>query len=168
VATVQAQKVQGEAQEEHQAQLTAANNAATAMQLSSLRIQQSQAKESSARETQKAKQATDRAKATAVVAAGEAGVQGNSVDALLSEYSSNLGQYKEAVTRQAQINDASFEDQASAAVKSGQYQNLNINAPIERPQYGTAALNFGTSAMGAVTAYRANQAAAKKNGSGKG
>lgn len=155
-ASLAGQSAQAKAQGQYQAELTKANNASATLQLSNLRIQQAQTRESAARESQKAKLANQRARATAVVAAGEAGVAGNSVDALLHEYSAQLGTYKEAATRQTQVQDAAFEDQALAIVAGARSQNLNINAPIAQPQYGLEALRFGTNALGAYRDYNPN------------
>lgn len=153
VAQVQGQKANATAQEITQGNLTRANNATAALQLSQLRIQQAQGRESAAREGEKARLASQRSKATATVAAGEAGVQGASVEALMQEYSMNLGQFREASLRQQQLSNAAATDQAENILLGAKYSNLNINAPIAQPQYAAAAINFGADALGAYRAY---------------
>jgi len=142
------------AQAGYQRQLTAATNTQAAAQASALRQQQAQANESSARETEKARLASQRAKATATVAAGEAGVSGNSVDALLAEYNTQLGQLKEATLRQQQLRDAAYQDEAEAVRTGASYQGLQINAPVAGPNVGAAALKFGADALGIYRDYK--------------
>lgn len=160
--TVIAQSRQASAQEQQQQQLVASNNTEAGIRLSQLRIQQSQAKESSAREGEKARQASQRGKATTVVAAGEAGIQGASVDALLQEHASNLGSFKEATLRQGQLNDSQYTDRADAILSGTNYENLSINAPVTGPNYLGGALQLAGSAMGAYREYNPSSFLKKK------
>lgn len=148
-----AQSAEAKAQGTYQNQLVAANNATTGVQLSSLRIQQSENRESAARELDKAKRVNTRAKSSAVVAAGEAGITGNSVDALLNEYSAEFGRYSEATTRQTKMQDDSYADQATAMVTGAKQQNLSIQAPIAGPNYAASAVNVASSGLGAYASY---------------
>lgn len=153
VATVVAQKQQAVAQERQQTALTKANNASAYSQMSQLRIQQAQTNESTARETEKARLANQRAMSTGTVAAGEAGVQGNSVAGLLQEYGMQFGQFKEASTRQAQLNASGTENQLEAVRLNGDAQNLNINAPITQPNYLGEGLKVAGSALSTYRSY---------------
>lgn len=159
-AQVAGEAQQAKAQTAYQQKLVAANNTETGNQLSRLRIEQSQSREAATRESEKARLASQAAKSRAAVAAGEAGVQGQSVDALLSEYDANLGRFKEADLRQRQLNDASYADKAAAISAGANYQNLQINAPVVGPNYGAAALRIGGSALSAYRSY--NPSAFKK------
>lgn len=172
VTTIQGQNYAANAQEAQQAELSAANNAEAANNLSQLRIQQAQARESSAREGEKARLASQRATATATTAAGESGTRGQSVDAMLQEYAVNFGQFKEASLRQRQIEDAAYEDQAIAIRQGARYSNLRINAPVTGANVAGAALNFGAQALGAFRdynpdAFKKTSAPAPKPGGGK-
>jgi len=158
--TVAEQHSQAKSQAAYQESLTKASNTQAENSIAALRIQQAQSRESTARETEKARLASQRAKASAEVAAGEAGVSGNSVDALLQEYSTNLDQFKEATIRQRSLEDASYADQVAAIRSGASYQALQINAPIAQPQYGAAALKLGADALGAYRSY--NPSAFKK------
>lgn len=154
------QKQQQVAQERQQRSLVAANNAESQLQLGQLRTQQAQSRESAALEGEKARLASQKAKATATVAAGEAGVSGHSVDAVLAEYSANLSRFKEGSLRQRQLEDSAYADRAVAIQSGARYQNLQINAPVAGPNYAAGLLNFGSQALGAYTAY--NPGAFKK------
>jgi hypothetical protein len=150
VASIQAQKANAAAQEIQQQQLTEANNNVVYQQQADIRTQQAQQAEQQAREGEKARLTNQSAKSTATVAAGEAGVQGASVGALLDEYDMNLGQFREASIRQAQLNDIGAGQQIAALQQGGRYQNLQINRPVAQPQYGAAALNLASSAFGTL------------------
>jgi hypothetical protein len=167
-ASVQGQKNAADAQLEQQRGLTAANGvvlneqlAASREQATQLRMQEAQQQESIARENEKARLASQRGRATAIVSAGEAGVSGSSVDALLSEYGAQLGQFREATNRQQQLNSQATNAQV-ATVQTGargqamgaRFQNLQINAPVVGPNYGAAIAQFGASALGTYKDYR--------------
>lgn len=147
------QNQQAKAQRGYQSQLVAANNAEANNALSMLRIEQAQTRESNARELQKAQLASKAARSTAIVAAGEAGVTGNSVDAMLQEYSANLGAYKETALRQQQIQESSFADRATAIRSGARYDALRINAPVSGANVGAALAQFGGQALGAYRDY---------------
>ncbi len=153
VATAQGQKYAADAQADQQRQLVAANNSNADEQISQLRIQQAQNAESVARDNERARLAAQRSKASATVAAGEAGVTGNSVDALLGEYDAQLGQYREATLRQRQLNDQGANTQIDAIRTGTRYQNLQINAPISGPNYAAIGLGFLKDSLGTYKAY---------------
>lgn len=161
-ATLIGQKQQADAQAEHQAQLTESATKVAYANMSQLRIGQAQSAEASARELEKARLASQKASSTAQVAAGEAGVSGNSVGSLLQEYGMQFSQFKEASTRQAQLGASSSEAQVEAARLGGDNQNLNINAPITGPNYLAEGLKLSSSALGAYQVY--NPSAFKKAG----
>jgi hypothetical protein len=152
-SSVQGQKYAAEAQAEQQKNLTAANNAVAGEQIAQLRLQEAQSREASARENEKARLATQKAKASAVVGAGEAGVSGASVDALLGEYGMQLGQFREAVNRQGQLSTTAVNSQIESIRTGSRFQNLQINAPIVGPNYTGAAINFAGDALGTYKAY---------------
>lgn len=152
-AQIQGQKAQAKAQTAEQQQLVAANNEVVNQEQSTLREQEAQAKESVARENFKAQLTNDRAKSTATVAAGEAGVSGSSVTALLNEYDMHLGQFREATNRQGTLTSQGVTQQLQAIGKGAMFQNLQINAPVSQPQYGAAAISFAGDALSAYRAY---------------
>lgn len=158
--TIIGQRQQAKAQEAQQQALVAANNAVSGEQMAALRVQEAQSREATARENEKARLASQKAQATARVAAGEAGVEGNSVDALLQEYRMNLGQFREATTRQGQLNATATAANIEAIRTGARFQNLQINAPVVGPNYAGEALRLGQNGLGAYAAY--NPSAFKK------
>ncbi len=155
-ASLEGQRYQASTQATHQRELTKANNASAAEQMSQLRIQEAQSTESRARETEKARLASQKAVSTATVAAGEAGVGGNSVDALLQEYGMQFGQFKEASARQAAFNKSATDAQVAATSLGGNYQNKSINAPIVGPNYLAEGLRLGGDYLRSYNAFRPN------------
>lgn len=151
--TIQGQRQAAKAQANYQKELVEANNKVSYEQQAALRIQQGQDMESRARENEKARLASQRAVSTTTTAAGEAGVSGASVDALLGEYNSTLGQFRESTLRQGQLYASGVGAQIDA-LRAGQgMSNLQINAPVSQPNYAAAVLNFGADALGAYRAY---------------
>lgn len=153
VASLQGQKYAADAQARNQGDLTTANNQVAVEQMSQLRIQQAQSQEATTRDNERARLAAQRARSTATVAAGEAGVSGNSVDALLAEYGQQLGQYREATNRQTQLNAQGINTQVAAIRTGTRFQNLQINAPIAGPNYGAAAVRLAGDVLGTYRAY---------------
>lgn len=152
-ASIQGQRYQAQAQEQQQAELTKANNFVAGEQMAQTRLQEAQQAEAAARENEKARLAAQKARSTAVVTAGEAGVSGASVDALLGEYGMQLGQFREASNRQTQLTASASASQIAAIQTGARFQNLSINAPIVGPNYGAEAVKFAGSAMSTYQAY---------------
>jgi hypothetical protein len=144
--TLTAQKKQADAQTDYQEDLGKANVTAARIQAEQLRDQQAQANEATQREAQAAALASKQAKSTAVVSAGEAGVSGNSVEALLQEYRATEGRWMEAHLRQQQLTDVSTEQQLEALRINTDAGNLSMNAPVAQPNYLAGALSFGAQA----------------------
>jgi hypothetical protein len=150
---IDAQNKAQDAQEEYQKDLVESSNKAAYEQQVALRNQEAQNSEASARENERARLASQSAQATANVALGEAGISGNTADALLSEYNMNLGQYREALTRQDQLSKTGTEDQIRASLMGTRFQNLSINQKTVGANYGAAGLDFAGSALGSYRAY---------------
>lgn len=141
-------------QEDYQAQVAESGAKSAATQMAQIREREAQQRETAAREGEKARLATQKSVSTATVAAGEAGVSGNSVDALLQEYGMQFGQYKEASLRQQQF-DAAQADAQITALKEGATNNaLSVQAPVNYANVGAAALGFAGDAIGSTRDYR--------------
>lgn len=151
-ASLIGQKQQADAQEKYQKQLAAANVQAAQVQSSQVRDQQAQSNEANARDMQQARLASLKAQSTGTVAAGEAGVAGSSVDALLRDYRAQEGVYKEAILRQRQLTDVSAGQQIDAIRAGADTGNLSMNAPVAQPNYLAGALSFGAQAAGTFAA----------------
>jgi hypothetical protein len=153
-ASIQGQRANQIAQENYQKETVKANNKVSYEQMSALRIQQSEDAESRARENEKARLISQRAASTAATAAGEAGVSGASVDALLGEYQMQFGQFRESTLRQGQFYASGVDAQIDAIRSGAGMSNLQINAPVSRPNYAAAVAQFGSDSLGAYRAYK--------------
>ena len=164
VTTVEGQAAQAKSQTAEQQALVAANNATTSTQESAVRANQFQKNQATTQENERATLANQRATATALTGAGESGVQGASVDAMLSDYQQQYNQYRTATMRQSNANASDANYQIDSLRTGNVYQDLSINAPVAQPQYLAAGLNMASSDMGAYRAYNPN--AFRANGGG--
>lgn len=160
--TITAQQNQAEAQSDYQTKLGRENNKAAARQAEMARDEQAQAKEAAARDAAAAALASKRAKSSALTAAGESGVSGNSVDALLRDYRAQEGFYKEALIRQNQLTDVGTGQKVDAIMQGATASNLSMNAPIAQPNYLSAALKVGEATFGAMRQYQLDKKEALK------
>jgi hypothetical protein len=135
---------------------------------SALRLRQAQEKEAATRELAKVSMEARAASSRAVVAAGEAGVTGLSVDALLGEIRRQELGYFETTTRQGQMRD-SYYDQSLANMTTGLGMNLEtsrlasqmnvnqINRPIQKPSFASFMINNTSAVLGAGQNYYQNK-----------
>lgn len=152
--SMEQQRSAANSQADYQEQLAAANVENARIQSEQVRDQQAQTNEGTQRESFQASLASKQAASTATVAAGEAGVTGNSVDALLKDFKMQEGLYKESLLRQKQLTDVSAGQNINAIRSSADASNLSMNAPIAQPNYLAAALNFGAQATGTYASAR--------------
>jgi len=119
------------------------------------RIRQEQ--EATVTEEERNARAAASARATARTAAGEAGVAGLSVEALLNDFTAQEGRYRYGVRR----NNELVTDQLTAEMEGARAQaqgrihsitSLNLE-PVSRPTYLGAALRIGGDALGAYAKY---------------
>tara|TARA_Y100000361_G_scaffold41014_1_gene35169 strand:+ start:4502 stop:5143 length:642 start_codon:yes stop_codon:yes gene_type:complete len=87
------------------------------------------------------------ARATARVVAGEAGVGGRSVDALVADYTRKEAEYNFSLAQQDQMNFVNSQINLDNAAGQSRSNMLRINKPIEQPNYLGAILD------GAQTAF---------------
>jgi hypothetical protein len=131
----------------------------------SLFTQQAQQNEQAARELNKVAMEARAASSRATVAAGEAGVSGLSVDALLGDITRQELGYFEASTRQGQMRDQYYAETTKNMQKAlemnldysrmGSQMNLaQINRPIAKPSWAAFGINLGTQTLGAADAYQ--------------
>ena len=127
--------------------------------------QMSQQNEQAARELNKVSMEARAASSRATVAAGEAGISGLSVDALLGDITRQELGYFEASTRQGQLRDQYY-GQTTANMNKALEMNLDysrmgsqmnlaqINRPIAKPSWSAFAIGLGTQALGAADSYQ--------------
>ena len=145
--SIYSQQQAASAQAKVQQRASAAERERLLQQMSAERIQQAFDNEERSKEMQKASKKAREARATAVVSAGEAGVSGLSVQALLDDYSRQEGAYRYGLIRQGEQQDVGRE----LRLKDGQMQSYNnllsINKPIAQTDYLGSALDGAKTGM---------------------
>ena len=133
----------------YQAQAAAAERQRFMQEQTSLRMRQAQEQEAVGREleqvSRKSQQALDRAR----VSAGEAGVAGASVQALMDDYTRQEGAYRSALLRQQELGGVATAMGLEQAGFATTQRQIGINQPINRPSALTSLLQTATSAAGA-------------------
>ncbi|WP_132413098.1 hypothetical protein [Neorhizobium sp. S3-V5DH] len=94
-------------------------------------------------------------RATASVAAGEAGVAGLSVDALISDYYGQQGRYERTLSNNMQMQEDYLvgEMDATRAQAAGRINSVDQGTP---PSFLDAAIRIGSSALDGFTSYNRN------------
>ena len=155
------QQQQANQQRDYQKSVQEAQNEAYQQQASALRQQQNLEAEAAARESQKVAKQTKETLATVKTAAGEAGVTGISVEALVSDFERNSYSQLEAINRQKQLGDISITNQLEAARMGTYNANIGANSPIARPSFLATALQIGTGAVNSAGTYYQLKGSAK-------
>ena len=143
---------QAKQQAAYQAQAAAAERQRFLQEQTSLRMRQAQEQEAVGRELEQVSKKSQEALARARVSAGEAGVAGASVQALMDDYVRQEGGYRAALLRQQELGQVATGLQLEQAGFATQQRQIGINRPIARPDFLTTALSTATSALGAYGA----------------
>lgn len=146
------QRQQAKQQARYQAQAAKAERERAIQEQRSIRMRQAQEQEATNRELADVALKSREALATATVSAGESGVAGLSVDALLDDYTRQEASYRMGIGRQQEMKDL----QTGLALTDAGFRSrsnlININRPINRPSFLTAALDAGSRGL---SGYRA-------------
>jgi len=112
------------------------------------------AQEQAAASTEKmnANIASAEARATAMTAAGEGGVQGNSVSQLLASYYSKQGRYNEALDTNLQMSRQALADSMDQT-RNGTISTINSLPTPQRPSFLDAAIRVAGSGLSAAGDY---------------
>ncbi len=145
------QRQQAKAQAAYQAQSAAAERQRALQEQSSIRMQQAQQQEATARELQQVSRKSQEALARARVSAGEAGVAGASVQALMDDYSRQEAGYRAATLRQQELTGVGTQLGLEQAGLASQQRLISINQPISKPSFLTAGLE---AVSGGLSGYR--------------
>ena len=140
---------QAKQQAAYQAQAAAAERQRFLQEQTSIRMRQAQEQEAVGRELEQVSRKSQEALARARVSAGEAGVAGASVQALMDDYVRQEGGYRAALLRQQELSGVGTGLQLEQAGFGTQQRQIGINRPIARPSFLTAALSTATGALGA-------------------
>lgn len=139
--TVIGQQQMAKTQAEAQRRASAAERQRYLHEVSSMRIQQGQEQVAAAQKLSESARKAMEARATARVSAGEAGVAGLSVDALINDLTRKEAEYSFNVQEQTRMSDVNRQLQLRDAGLGFTNNMLRINKPIEQPNYLGAALS---------------------------
>ena len=145
------QRQQAKAQAAYQAQSAAAERQRALQEQTSIRMRQAQEQEATARELEQVSRKSQEALARARVSAGEAGVAGASVQALMDDYTRQEAGYRAATLRQQELTGVGTQLGLEQAGLASQQRLISINQPIDRPSFLTAGLE---AVSGGLSGYR--------------
>ncbi len=149
IAGFAGQQRQAKQQAAYQAQAAAAERQRFAQEQTSIRMRQAQEQEAVGRELEQVSKKSQEALARARVSAGESGVAGASVQALMDDYVRQEGGYRSAILRQQELGGVATGLQLEQAGFGTQQRQIGINRPINRPDFLTTALSAASGAIGA-------------------
>lgn len=149
--SIHGQRQQAKTQEKMQKNASEAEQQRHLAQMSASRIRERQEMTSAAQAIQESTKKAREARATGRVSAGEAGVSGLSVDALINDMTRKEAEYSFSVQQQQQFNqtnrDLGFQDGAMQS----RMNLLSINKPIAQPNYLGAILDGAQTGMSAYS-----------------
>ena len=135
------QRQAAKTQEKVQRRAALAENDRLSKEYASMRMSQAQERIAQAQRISAAQTKARKARATARVSAGEAGVAGLSVDALLNDMTREQAQFNFAEAQQAQFRQQGLLFGIDNAAQRSYMNQLAINKPIEQPNYLGAVLS---------------------------
>jgi len=152
--TIIGQRQAAKTQERVQANASKAERQRYLHEVSSMRIQQGQEQVAAAQRLQESTRKAREARATARVSAGEAGVAGLSVDALINDLTRKEAEYNFNTQKQLQMSDVNRTMQLEQAGLGFTNNMLRINKPIEQPNYLGAALSGAQTGLSTYSALK--------------
>ena len=141
------QQRQAKQQAAYQAQAAAAERQRFQQEQTSMRMRQAQEQEAVGRELEQVSRKSQAALARARVSAGEAGVAGASVQALMDDYMRQEAGYRAATLRQQELGGIATGMGLEQAGFATQQRQIGINQPIDRPSALGALLQAGQQAV---------------------
>lgn len=152
-SSIQGQRQAARAQEKAQRNATIAEQQRHLSEMSASRLRERQEKIAAAQSIQQSTTKAREARATARVSAGESGVAGLSVDALINDMTRKEAEFSFSVQQQMQFvnmnRQLGFEDGANRS----RMNMLSINKPIAQPNYLGAALSGASTGLSAYNAF---------------
>ena len=141
---------QAKAQLRYQAQAAVAERLRFAQEQTSLRMRQAQEQEAVGRELEQVSRKSREAMARARVSAGEAGVAGASVQALMDDYTRQEGAYRQALLRQQEMGALATGMGLEQAGFATQQRQIGIRQPVSKPSALVAGLQTISGGLGAL------------------
>ena len=127
------QRQQAKAQAQYQKQAQAAERQRFQQEQTSMRMRQAQEQEAVGRELEQVSKKSQAALARARVSAGEAGVAGASVQALMDDYMRQEAGYRSALLRQQELGALGTGLGLEQAGFATQQRMIGLSQPIDRP-----------------------------------
>ena len=147
----QGQRQQAKQQARYQQQAAEAERQRALQEQSSIRMRQAQEQEATNRELGDVAMKAREAMSRATVSAGESGVAGASVDALIDDFTRQEAEYRMGVGRQQEMKDVQTGLALTDAGFRSQNRLIDINRPINKPSFLSGALS---TVQGGVSGYR--------------
>jgi hypothetical protein len=157
------QRQQAKQQAAYQAQAARAERLRFQQEQTSMRMRQAQEQEAVGRELEQVSKKSQAALARARVSAGESGVAGASVQALMDDYMRQEAGYRAATLRQQELGGFATGLGLEQAGFATQQRQIGINQPISSPSGFSSALSI---ASGALSGYSAGMQAGSGMGGG--
>ena len=141
------QRQQASAQANYQQQLMAAEQQRQQQAETNLRLRQQDEQEARSRELAKVSQEARAMASRNITAAGEAGISGASVDALLAEGTRRELDFYESLDRQGQLQDTAYSREIAAGRAGSEMRIQDINRPVSRPSFANLAIDLAGAGM---------------------
>ena len=141
------QRQQARQQARFQAQAAAAERQRFLQEQTSLRMRQAQEQEAVGRELEQVSRKSQAALARARVSAGEAGVAGASVQALMDDYMRQEGAYRASILRQQELGALGTGLGLEQAGFATQQRQIGLSQPIDKPSPLGALMQAGQQAI---------------------
>ncbi len=145
LADVEGQRQQAKAQNDYNNQQAKNAMEAYKANIAQTNLKQSQEHAAATQKINENNRAAEAAKATALVSAGESGISGLSVDALLANLSGEQARYNESVNQNYQNASMAIDNQRTNAQVEAASQINSLKTP-QSPDYLGAALRIGEAA----------------------
>ena len=141
---------QAKAQLRYQAQAAAAERQRFLQEQTSIRMRQAQEQEAVGRELEQVSRKSREAMARGRVSAGEAGVAGASVQALMDDYTRQEGAYRQALLRQQEMGAVATGMGLEQAGFATTQRQIGIRQPVSKPSALVAGLQTISGGLGAL------------------
>lgn len=146
------QQAQASAQADANAAQAESVRKATINQYDQLQLQQQQDRENAAQKLTETSRQAAQARATAITAAGEAGVAGLSVNALLDDITRQEMEFTDSVKHNQQRRDQQIRQEMVGVEASGQSRINSLPTP-QQPSFAEALLRTGSGAFDSYSRY---------------
>lgn len=154
--SLMAQQNQAKMQAASQRAASQRENARYHREATAQRLKEGQEDLALTREIQESTSKARAARSTATVAAGEAGISGLSVDALLDDYTRQEADYRFSLTEQNRLTGVNNQLALDEMGFRSQANQIRINQPIKKPDYLGSMVNLAGSSMQIYSNYNQN------------